>query len=210
MPSGSGCPDRSSTLFIETSALLNYIKTLMLKGKGINPPTRAVIIREFIIKCFEKQLKLQTSSRVYEQAKYYRNLIRKELLKQGFGIYRIERLLRIAERKIKQFLLKLKVHENLSNREYTNVEAFFRRYQKDPRCIKVWVEKSQRDGIKLTSPIPERSDIEIFAQALTLPDLFFLNTDDHFGVLNEEIEKEFGVGIIHHDNALGKIREWGW
>jgi len=207
MPSKSSSPNKDSTLFLETSAVLNYIKVYILKKLS---PTRANLIKDFIIACSEKQLSLHSSSRVYEQAKYYRSLIRQELLNRGFKLYYIERMLQASERKVKRFMAKLIIHKNLSNEKFSNVESFFRKYQKDFRCIKVWATKSRRNGIKLSSPMPEKSDLEIFAQALTLADLYFITTDDHFGALCDEIEDEFNIVVITHNNVYKRMREWGW
>lgn len=138
-------------------------------------------------------------------------MFREELMKQRFRIGDVERILQAAERKFKDFLSeekKVKIHRDLPDKRLSNVENFFRKYESDSRLTELHLKKAKHK-FKL-SPLPEKSDMQIFAQALVLPNLYFVTTDGHFKVLTNELEKEFGAAIIHDENALGRMREWKW
>ena len=189
---------------------MNYVKAGFqdrvpkLRGKI----THATVIREFIQKCLERELALHTSRRVYEQIKNWRPLFRKELLNEGIQREYVERVLAVAEKKIKRFILenqgRVVVENALPTHRYEEVRRFFEKYEKDPRMIRVAKKKNRK------STLPEKSDMLIFSEALSFPSLYFVTTDDHFNVLTKEIEDEFSICLLTHDNILQKMREWGW
>lgn len=150
---------------------------------------------------------------VYNQAKYWRPLFRKELMDQGFELSHIERVLEVGRAKFKKFIMdpkKVKIHKNLTNKRLIDVTNFYKRYEEDPRLTKLFIKKSRSKKRIPTSLLPEKSDMRIFAQAITLPDLYFVTTDGHFKVLDSELENEFAVNIMHDDNVLRRMREWNW
>ena len=154
---------------------------------------------------------LHTSITVYNQAKYWRSMFREEFMKQGFRIGNIERILQVAERKFKDFIFeerKVEVHRSLPDKRLSEVENFFKKYENDSRMVELYLKKAKYK--RKASLLPEKSDMQIFAQAIILPNLYFVTTDGHFKVLTNELEKEFSVAIIHDENALGRMQDWKW
>ncbi|MFH1225568.1 MAG: hypothetical protein V1676_07240 [Candidatus Diapherotrites archaeon] len=127
-----------------------------------------------------------------------------ELKAKGHNPLEIGRILATAERKLNKLLCAMKIHQDLTNEHLQAVETFFRNYGSDNRLIELMKKKNR------ASALPEKSDMEILAQALTLPNLFFVTTDDHFGVLLQELEQQFGFVLVHDDNALQKLGAWHW
>lgn len=212
MSSKGNCPNKSSSVFLETSAILNYVKNKIIKklDKGNNIPLRAEAMKYFVVKCTEKGIEFVSSEKVYEEAKKWKKFFRDELKSKGYHIYKIERILRTSEKKVKKFFSRLDKKTNLQLDRFDEVESFFMKNKSNPKCLKLWEKKSKRRGKILKNPIPEENDIKIFAQAINLPDLYFTSTDGHFSVLSEELEEEFEVDIVTHKNVYQKLREWGW
>lgn len=167
-------------------------------------PVRAICIRDFILKCLERRIPLHSCMLVYQQTRANRVLFRRELRARGIPAWAIGRALATAELKVKELLAKVQVHENLPNQRLAAVQSFFKKYEKDTRMVELMKKKNR------TSALPEQSDMEILAQALTLQNLFFVTTDDHFGILRQELEQQFGFVLVHDDNALQKLSAWRW
>jgi hypothetical protein len=147
----------------------------------------------------EKQHKFQTSNRVSGQLRFRRNMIRDELLEKGISIYNSERALGVFEHKFNEFINNRNkvsiIHQNLSNQRFDEVKSFF-------NSLNV-------QGIIQTTP--QDSDIEIFSQSLTLPNLYFITTDKHFGDAYQNLETNFNpCKVIHHDNVNQRLISWGW
>jgi hypothetical protein len=208
-------PPNSSNafLFLDACAILNYVKPLLLRSiyPGKEIPDRVHIIKNFIMKCDEKGIKPNSTRTAYIQASNFREHFRREYQNsRGLSPRTIDRVIAAAEHKIKDFFNRIKVHDNLPNTHYVNVENFFKRYENDPRMIRVSEMKSRMTGRVSKSTLPDSKDMEILAQALTFPNLIFVTTDGHFGALRNEIEMVFGVCVITQDNVYEKLRLWGW
>lgn len=149
---------------------------------------------------------------VRDELKKWRQFYRKEFQKRGSHPRAVGRMLGAAEGKFKALFdgAKITVHPNLSSIRLADVEAFYKKYGNDPRLIKLRDEKNLRNGTSYTTTLPGAADMNIFAQALNLPDLAFATTDDHFYILINEMETEFNILIIHDENAHERMREWGW
>jgi hypothetical protein len=176
--------------------------------RGFNPPVRAIIIRDFILKCKEKKLKLCYSKTVYDETKNKRFLIRKELIQKGLPIYDITRVLSAAELKVKEFLEKIELKENLSASKLFEVKQFFKKHSTDEKLIEL--KKKKEILGQNVSVMPGENDLKILSEALNLTGLFFVTTDEHYYVLISELENEFGFIIVCPDNSNKKLREWNW
>ncbi len=138
-------------------------------------------------------MSLHTCELVYQEIRRMRALFRRELLSKGFGLPEIGRILQVAEVKVKEFISKINLHDDLSEKHLPKVESFYAKHRSRLQTM------------------PPENDKKILAQSLTLPNLFFVTTDrEHFALLQKEIETAFGITIIHDDNANRKITEWGW
>lgn len=144
---------------------------------------------------------LVTCDEVYNQIKYWKNIFREELLEKGHEYLAIERVLQVAEKKIKDFMAKVTVESTFPNQKYPDVKNFFGKFIGDERMIKLMQRK------KSPTPMPEDSDMQIFAKSLNLPNLWFTTTDGHFRVLTSEIEEEFKINIVTDDNGFRKQDE---
>jgi len=159
----------------------------------------------------ERNIRLHTSRRVYDQAKHWRPLFRRELLEAGLSIGTVERMLQACERKFKDFITdeKMVIHGDLSRSKYSKVSAFFEKHKANPEMVALG-ERKKMTRKHSTGSMPEKSDMVILGEALSLPNLFFTTTDGHYKVLSTEIENEFGITLIHDGNALRRMRGWGW
>lgn len=160
----------------------------------------------------ERKIGLHTSQAVYDQAKNWRPLFRREFLEMKIGVSTTERILQSCERKFKDFIAdenKVAFHRSLSRSKYSAVKAFFKKHETHPEMVELSRNKRIHKGRRV-SVQPEESDILIFSEALSLPNLYFVTTDGHFKVLAAELEKEFHIYVIHDENALGRMREWRW
>ncbi|HIH10331.1 MAG TPA: hypothetical protein HA254_06740 [Candidatus Diapherotrites archaeon] len=169
---------------------------------------RAILIRDFILKCKEKRAPLSSSATVYSEVKFQRYFLRQELTKQGFGSHEIGRILQVAEVKVKEFLTKITIHQNLSHSRLSEVTKFFQQYASDPRLVAL-AAKKQSLG-QAASTIPGNNDLKILAEALTLQNLYFVTTDEHYYILIQELESKFTFTLICPDNVHTKLSEFGW
>jgi len=186
---------------------LNYIKAVLTKEYQ---PVRAKNIREFILACKSRKIPLISSQTVcMVELKKYRPLLRKELQAKGFEFYHIERILNVAEGKIKDFLEKIKIDDSIQPTKLPAVNQFFDKFAQDPRVLNL-KQKKQNVGQLTDTGLPGADDRKIIAEALTFQNLFFATTDEHFFCLQLELEGTFDITIIHDDNALQKLRQWGW
>jgi len=151
-----------------------------------------------VLFCLGRTIPLVTCDDVYRQIKQYRLIYKRELLAQRFSFKSIERVMQVAEEKIKNFLSKVKVNSTLPDTRYLEVKAFFAKYVSDARMINLMKKK------KISSPMPEDSDIVILAKALNFQELWFVTTDGHFKELTNEIEKEFVIELVTDDNVYRK------
>lgn len=207
-----GPPGKSSTVFLDACAILNYMKPTMLNQLLPHRPLppHATTIRDFMTKCGEKGLSFHTSDTVYDQVKRCRFYYRRELAGK-VSDRALDRVIAAIELKIKLFLSRrAKICPNLSNKHFPTVETFFKNYQSDTRLLQLWQKKCQLCEIRFPTPLPDMDDMQIFSQALNLPDLYFITTDGHFDVLRDELDKQFGSTTITHTNAYEKMRSWGW
>lgn len=205
-------PTASSNVFLDACAILNYVKPGMLNKllPGRPLPSNATVIRDFMMKCGERKISFQSSDTVYEQVKKCRSFFRKELAGK-VGSRTLERMISATEQQIKMFIIKrVQVNSNLPATHFSAVEAFFKSYKSDARLIELWKRKCQICGIVFPTPLPDVSDMQIFSQALNLPDLYFITTDGHFDVLRDELDKKFGSVTITDKNAFEMIKNWRW
>ncbi|MBU2476526.1 hypothetical protein KKG83_03580 [Candidatus Micrarchaeota archaeon] len=177
---------------------MNYVKPVLIERLNRVSPPNAIIIRDFLLFCLDKKIPLNTCDTVYHQIKYYKTHYREEFMKKGISFRNIERVMQVAERKIKNFLAKIKIHESLLETRYSEVKNFFIRFIDDKRMINLMKKKES------SSPLPEDSDMKIFSKALSFPELWFVTTDGHFKELTNEIEKAFTIELVTDDNAFRK------
>gem|GEM_PF-3835264 len=100
------------------------------------------------------------------------------------------------------------MHSSLGNSRLNDVTTFFQQYASDPRLISL-AAKKQLLG-QTVSTIPGQNDLKILAEALTLPNLYFVTTDEHYYALIRELESKFSFVLICPDNVHTKLTEFGW
>jgi len=173
----------------------------LIKKLGSKPPVHTIVIRDFVLFCLGRALRLTTCDDVYSQIKQYRLIYKKELLAQGHSFKSIERVMQVAKQKIEDLMQKIKVDNTLSDTEYSNVKSFFANYVNDSRMIELMKKKNSN------SAMPEDSDMKILAKALNFQNLWFVTTDGHFKVLWVEIEQQFGIEVVTDDTGHRKMDE---
>lgn len=117
-----------------------------------------------------------------------------------------------AEGKLKKLFEgdKVIVHKSLSLNKHDVVVQFYKKFEKDKRLVELKKRKEKETGKTFDTTLPDNTDLKIFAQSLNFSNPALVTTDDHFYVLCEEIGDEFGLLIIHDDNAYEVMRGWDW
>ena len=204
MHSGS---DGEAITFIETSAILNYVKVEAFSQLYVKPPSRAVEIAYFIKNAIKEKYRMHTSRRVIEQLKYKREMFERELKGKGLPSATIAKIVQIATRATQELLDNSVVISEVDGAEHVEkVRNFFEQYTEDQRLLGVAEAKEAKEGVK-NKPMPEESDMKIFSDAIKLSSKYFVTTDHHFCVLDFELKKAFQIEIINHFNARIKAQQ---
>ncbi|MEW5996040.1 MAG: hypothetical protein AB1657_00385 [Candidatus Micrarchaeota archaeon] len=191
--------------FAETSAIINYAKASAFGGVFRNVPNRAVAMQIFIDKGLSAGLKIVTSGKVLNQLAHARDVMEKELMAKGLEAKKTAKVVQVATEAIKELLGRISLDEVDGSAHLQKIKDFFERYKIDRRMLDAVGLKEGKTG-KHQQAIPEKSDMEIFADALQLCGDYFITTDNHF-CLEEEIKAEFGIEVINHYNYKVKIEK---
>ncbi len=196
-------PSETSAVFIDTSAIMNYLLgDLGLPGfsDGLDRS-----VREFINQFLSRRIRIRITPTLKNEIRLRRDIARRNAMKYGLRPF----LYDVIESKVEKRYEKLQSHiqeEAPSLGRLPDVQDFYQKNQSHPELVACRAKKPDEG----CTPVPGSTDMKILAEVINYSQCYFITSDCDYHSLDEEIQAAFGIHVLSQENMLALAQKWDW